>query len=175
MPTKECPHCGAILSHDEIICSCGFNFPLAGSAGRGSKAARDVAARITGSRKALWAPKGLRGKKKKKPPRKVSAKVIEPGTPPHGKPSKSTPPRGTSQPITPPRGTSQPNTSESGTPSTSGKLMACPTCLARISKRAERCPKCGKTPFAECQICGAKIRLNSSVCAGCGDPDPFNP
>ena len=61
MPTKECPHCGAILSHDEIICSCGFNFPLAGSAGRGAKAARDVAARITGSRKALWAPKGPLG------------------------------------------------------------------------------------------------------------------
>ena len=170
MPTKECPHCGAILSHDEIICSCGFNFPLAGSAGRGAKAARDVAARITGTRKALRTPKMLRGRKNKKPPRKVSAKVIEPGTPQPG-----TPQPGTPEPITPPRGTPQPSTPPRGTSSSSGKLMACPTCLARISKRAERCPKCGKTPFADCLVCGAKIRLNSSVCQGCGDPDPFNP
>ncbi len=160
MPTKECPHCGEVLSDDEIICSCGFNFPLAGSAGRGSKAARDVSERITGSKKALWSPRALRGKKQKKPPRKVSAKVIEADTPPRG-----TPPRGTPHPITPPGGTSSP----------SGKLMECPTCLARISKRAERCPKCGQTPFADCKVCGAKIRVNSSACAGCGDPDPFNP
>ena len=111
-------HCGAILSYDEIICSCGFNFPLAGSAGRGAKAARDVAARITGTRRAL------RGKKAKKPPRKVSAKVIEPGTLPQGTP----------HPVTPPRGTSLPGI-----------------------------------------ICGSKIRIHSSVCPGCGDPDPINP
>ncbi len=157
MPTKECPHCGAVLSHDEIICSCGFNFPLAGSAGRGAKAARDVAERITGSRKSLWnrgSRKPPRGKKPKKAPRKLSAQVVDPGTPP----------RGTPHPITPP----------SGTPLPGGKLMDCPTCQARISKRAERCPKCGKTPFAECQVCGAKIRINSPVCQSCGDPDPFN-
>ena len=168
MPTKECPHCGAILSHDEIICSCGFNFPLAGSAGRGAKAARDVAARITGTRRAL------RGKKSKKP-RKVSAKVIEPGTPPRGTPHPVTPPHGTPQPSTPPRGTSLPGIRSRGSSQPGGKLIDCPTCLAKISKRAERCPKCGKTPFAECQICGSKIRIHSSVCPGCGDPDPFNP
>ena len=52
--------------------------------------------------------------------------------------------------------------------------MPCPSCSAQISKRAERCPKCGKAPFAECQICDAKIRVTNSVCPACGDPDPFD-
>ena len=130
-------------------------------------------------RRATW-PRGspaverARGKKPKKP-RKVSAKVIEPGTPPRGTPHPVTPPRGTPQPSTPPRGTSHPGIRSRGSSQSGGKLIDCPTCLAKISKRAERCPKCGKTPFDECQICGSKIRIHSSVCPGCGDPDPFNP
>ena len=127
-----------------------------------SLAARDAARR----RRATWPERitgtrhAPRGRKSKKPPRKVSAKVIKPGTP---------------HPVTPPRGTSLPGIRSRGSSQSGGKLIDCPTCLAKISKRAERCPKCGKTPFAECQICGSKIRIHSSVCPGCGDPDPFNP
>ena len=59
--------------------------------------------------------------------------------------------------------------------SMSSKRIACPSCPAKISKRAERCPKCGKSPFAKCLICGNEIRATSSACPECGDPDPFNP
>jgi hypothetical protein len=56
----------------------------------------------------------------------------------------------------------------------SSKLMPCPSCSAKISKRAERCPKCKKSPFMNCQICTAKISAVSASCPECGDPDPFH-
>jgi len=52
-------------------------------------------------------------------------------------------------------------------------IMACPSCRARISKRAPKCPKCGQSPYRSCQICAALILVNSAACAECGDPDPF--
>jgi hypothetical protein len=52
-------------------------------------------------------------------------------------------------------------------------IMACPSCRARISKRAPKCPKCGQSPYRSCQICTALILVNSAACGECGDPDPF--
>ena len=52
-------------------------------------------------------------------------------------------------------------------------IMACPSCSARISKRAPKCPKCGQSPYRSCQICAALILVNSAACGECGDPDPF--
>lgn len=59
--------------------------------------------------------------------------------------------------------------------SMSSMLIACPSCPAQISRRAARCPKCGKSPYAKCMICSNEIRANSAACPECGDPDPFNP
>jgi len=53
-------------------------------------------------------------------------------------------------------------------------LMGCPSCQARISKRAQLCPKCGCSPYVACQICATRILANSSPCPECGDPDPFS-
>jgi hypothetical protein len=53
-------------------------------------------------------------------------------------------------------------------------LMGCPSCQARISKRAQLCPKCGSSPYAACQICANRILTNASPCPECGDPDPFS-
>ncbi|HET6277791.1 MAG TPA: hypothetical protein VFG08_03315 [Candidatus Polarisedimenticolia bacterium] len=52
-------------------------------------------------------------------------------------------------------------------------IMACPSCRARISKRAPKCPKCGQSPYRSCQICAALIVVSSAACGECGDPDPF--
>jgi len=52
-------------------------------------------------------------------------------------------------------------------------LMDCPACTARISKRAERCPKCGRAPYEHCQICASRILTNAVSCPECGDPLPF--
>jgi len=51
--------------------------------------------------------------------------------------------------------------------------MACPSCRARISRRAPKCPKCGQSPYRSCQICASLILVNSAACGECGDPDPF--
>jgi hypothetical protein len=53
-------------------------------------------------------------------------------------------------------------------------LMGCPSCQARISKRAQLCPKCGCSPYAACQICASRILSNSAPCPECGDPEPFS-
>jgi hypothetical protein len=53
-------------------------------------------------------------------------------------------------------------------------LMGCPSCQARISKRAQLCPKCGNSPYAVCQICANRILANASPCPECGDPEPFS-
>lgn len=52
-------------------------------------------------------------------------------------------------------------------------IMACPSCHARISKRAPKCPKCGRSPYRSCMICASLILVNSGACGECGDPDPF--
>ena len=52
-------------------------------------------------------------------------------------------------------------------------LMECPSCPARISRRAARCPKCGEPPFAACQVCGEEIVAKIPECPECGDPEPF--
>jgi len=52
-------------------------------------------------------------------------------------------------------------------------IMSCPSCRARISKRAPKCPKCGQAPYRSCQICSSLILVNSAACGECGDPDPF--
>jgi len=52
-------------------------------------------------------------------------------------------------------------------------IMACPSCRARISRRAPKCPKCGQSPYRSCQICTSLILVNSAACGECGDPDPF--
>ncbi len=151
MARKQCPHCGDVVPGDELVCSCGFAFSF-GSEVQGSKAARDVSAKIldTGKRKTAAARKRQAQRKaakkaaataaEKKPTRRVKAKIVD---------------------------------HDSGV-IVSSKLMECPSCMAEISKRAAQCPKCGQQPFSQCKVCGAKIRVNSSVCPGCGDPDPFN-
>ena len=53
-------------------------------------------------------------------------------------------------------------------------IMDCPSCGARISKRAHQCPKCGSTPYDHCQICAARILANTTPCPECGDPSPFD-
>jgi hypothetical protein len=52
-------------------------------------------------------------------------------------------------------------------------LMECPACSARISKRAQSCPKCGRAPYEHCQICASRILANATPCPECGDPLPF--
>jgi hypothetical protein len=51
--------------------------------------------------------------------------------------------------------------------------MKCPACAAQISKRAERCPKCGQVPYDHCLVCANQILVGSAPCAECGDPLPF--
>ena len=61
-----------------------------------------------------------------------------------------------------------------GSPRANQALMIpCPSCSARISKRAQECPKCGEAPYAQCQVCATRIVANASPCTECGDPDPF--
>jgi RNA polymerase subunit RPABC4/transcription elongation factor Spt4 len=123
------------VAERERACGCGYEFPATGFSLLGSKAARDIAAR-------------MRTPSPEKPPAK-------------GRKKKS---RGKRVSTTPDPGDSM-----------SSKLIACPSCPAKISRRAERCPKCGKSPFSKCGICAAEIRANSAACPECGDPDPFNP
>ena len=52
-------------------------------------------------------------------------------------------------------------------------IMGCPSCGARISKRAQECPKCGSSPYDQCQVCAAEILANTAPCSECGDPEPF--
>lgn len=53
-------------------------------------------------------------------------------------------------------------------------LHECQNCHHLYSKRAEKCPKCGNTVSATCNICKAEIPKSSSSCSECGDPDPFD-
>ena len=53
-------------------------------------------------------------------------------------------------------------------------LQECSKCQHLYSKRAEKCPKCGNTVSATCNICKAEIPKSSSSCPECGDPEPFD-
>ena len=91
-----------------------------------------------------------------------------------GSPQKARKKKSKSKPGTGKRVRETAVSAEPGEPMSS-QLIACPSCPAQISKRAERCPKCGKSPYAKCLICSNEIRANSTACTECGDPDPFNP
>jgi len=51
-------------------------------------------------------------------------------------------------------------------------LTTCENCGARISRRARRCPKCGKEVerFITCEDCGAKVPADAEECPECGGP-----
>ena len=150
MGVKECPHCGNVVSGRERRCSCGFPFPADGLAPTGAKAARVVAER-------------QRRKARKK------GRFWETREPEPVRRSKS---RGAKKSAAAGKAGAGMKSAKAG--SDESRLMVCPFCDARISKRAATCPKCGVAPWAECQICDAQISSGCSVCPECGDPEPFN-
>ena len=210
MKRKECPHCGDIVSREEMICTCGYTFQPEDEL-RGAKAARDVSEEIrdTGPRRASRGPNTLRGmpldevesrkRAAQKRTTRVSARIVDSDSGrgsgrrhreyPAGERHDQEHPSGehrarerhdrehpSGERPTGERRARRRRSEERRGSSQSGdaRLMPCPSCVAQISKRAEKCPKCGKAPFAECHICDAKIRVGTSVCPACGDPDPFN-
>jgi hypothetical protein len=146
MGNKGCPHCGNVLPNESRRCTCGFTFDGDGPEVRGAQASRDRSDDTLG--------------RSRKPP---ASRVERPGKPPSAKKDRRPEPPGPS--ASRPRG-------DAADPS---RLMDCPFCSARISKRAQQCPKCGKEPFLDCGICGASIVASAAACPECGDPDPFNP
>jgi predicted RNA-binding Zn-ribbon protein involved in translation (DUF1610 family) len=162
---KECLHCGNLVSARADTCSCGFPFPDEDSTERGPDAARTVADR---AREALTTPG--------RPPKKgqVEPKAKDPPAPP-------SPPKPARQPSPPepPKPArvqkARPEMKAAASETTQARLMECPACNARISKRALECPKCGEPPWADCKVCGSRISAQSEACSECGDPDPFNP
>ena len=63
-------------------------------------------------------------------------------------------------------------------------LAECLECKAKISDKANACPKCGSTdPFQKnqpdttgiCPECGSKISTSVPECPECGCPEPFPP
>jgi hypothetical protein len=164
---KECPHCGNLVLNDEKQCTCGFTFPDDGSSVRGPKAARDLAdhARKTSTKK-WWQPK-----KAKEPEDEIEKEIEQalkevPAEPPKRAPEPPRSPRA--------RQRNEPVKTASAAVKKS-RLMTCPSCGKRISRRAPECPKCGTCPWEDCKICGVAIPAESSPCPECGDPDPFNP
>ena len=163
MGVKECPHCGNVVSGRERRCSCGFPFPTDGLAPSGAKAARVVAER---QRKRAERQKKKTGKKGR------FWEKSEPEPEPEPKPAPRSKSRGARKPAA--AGKAGGGRKLAGIGSDESRLMACPFCNARISKRAHTCPKCGVAPWAGCQICGAQISSDCSACPECGDPDPFS-
>ncbi|OUD13557.1 zinc ribbon domain-containing protein [Thioflexithrix psekupsensis] len=52
-------------------------------------------------------------------------------------------------------------------------LIKCFRCKARISDRAEFCPKCGADQRIECEDCHIKLpRDHEGACPECGNPEP---
>jgi hypothetical protein len=145
MGNKGCPHCGNVLPGDSRSCGCGFEFTDEGPEVPGAGVARERSDDTLG--------KG-RKPRARQPEREAK--------PPPERPKQAGPPK------------SGPSKAPSAAPDPS-RLMDCPFCSARISRRATQCPKCEKEPFLDCQICGERIVAGSSVCPECGDPDPFNP
>ncbi len=152
MDVKECPHCGDVVSEQAPRCTCGFPFPADGRPVAGAEAARVVAKRTR--------TKAVNDEDSQK----VEA-VIRPAEAGVSQGSSESERRGKSG------SGMRPTVAESD----KSRLIGCPSCAARISKRANACPKCGVAPWADCMICAARIRSGSSMCPECGDPDPFNP
>jgi RNA polymerase subunit RPABC4/transcription elongation factor Spt4 len=145
MDGKGCPHCGNVVSDDTPRCACGFTFAGDGFEVPGASAARGSSDETL--------------RKLKKPP---ATRVERPGKAQAGKKTK---------------GTKTVETKSIGSAAVQAdpsRLMDCPFCPARISKRAHKCPKCGRAPYLACQICASRILAGSAVCPECGDPDPFN-
>ena len=143
MSKKSCPNCGIQVPGTAENCSCGFTFVEYDD---------------------LPAPGVIRGGGNLEAA--MAAQPIE--EPPEP-----------SRPASPPSATSRGAGKSTSPPARGaghrkgGMLMSCPSCDARISKRAEKCPKCGSAPFSECLICFASIVADSAACPECGDPDPF--
>jgi len=53
-------------------------------------------------------------------------------------------------------------------------LITCKNCSHSVSKRADKCPKCGHALSAVCSICNESIPKTSTACPECGDPAPFS-
>ena len=154
MAKKDCPHCGNVVSKETAHCGCGYEFTGAEPLGAG--VARETSARLLHDKPPEKSRKRKEGRKK-------------------GSASRSS---GQVQPAAVESPAPSVNKVEAAKPevsmSSSSKLMECPSCPAHISKRAERCPKCGNSPYAKCQICSNQITANSTSCPECGDPDPFS-
>ena len=159
MAQKGCPHCGNVVSSATKHCGCGYEFTGAEPLGAG--VARETSAR-------LLRPKADKSRKKKEGRKKRSGSRSAQAQPAAADPAAAR----VAKPAPPARKhkAARPEVSMSS----SSKLMECPSCPALISKRAERCPKCGNSPYAKCQICSNQIAANSTSCPECGDPDPFN-
>jgi len=149
---KECPHCGNIVSDRETECSCGFPFQDDGFAPTGAGAARVVGERQRkkAKKKGRFWGWGEEDSEPEPPSRSLEARKFAAAK----------------------KARASTNLAQGGFDES--RLMECPFCNARISKRAPTCPKCGVAPHAKCQICDAKISSGCSVCPECGDPDPFN-
>jgi ribosomal protein L40E len=159
---KECLHCGNLVPVGADTCSCGFASPDEDCTQRGPSAARTVADRARAALTKKW-----------RPPKQgeVEAEAKDPPAPP-------SPPEPARQPEPPkpaPVQKARPEMKAAASETNESRLMGCPTCGARISKRALECPKCGQSPWADCKVCGARISTQSESCSECGDPDPFNP
>lgn len=59
-------------------------------------------------------------------------------------------------------------------------LVECMKCNAKISNKADSCPKCAcDEPFKKiissiCHECNAEIKLKEKICPNCGHPEPFS-
>jgi hypothetical protein len=146
MAGKGCPHCGNVVSDDTASCSCGFAFASGGFEMPGSNVARSLLDRTLAMTRKPPGKQPDRTRKTPPEPQAKGAKTVK------TKPIESAPAQ-----------------------ADASRLMSCPFCPARISKRAKECPKCGRAPFLDCGICGSNILAGSAVCPECGDPDPFNP
>jgi RNA polymerase subunit RPABC4/transcription elongation factor Spt4 len=146
MAGKGCPHCGNVLPEDTASCSCGFAFSSGDFEVQGAGVARSLLDRTLGMTR--------------KAPSKRAERARNPAAAKGAKDEKMV--------KTKPVGSAPAQADPS-------RLMDCPFCSARISKRANACPKCGRKPFLDCRICGSNILAGTAVCPECGDPDPFNP
>jgi hypothetical protein len=166
MAKKSCPHCGDVVSKETKSCGCGYKFTGAEPLGAG--VARETSARLLQdkpSRSRAEAPPEKRSRKKEGRKKGSGSGSSSRARPAAAARPETSPPKAAEQ-----QKAAKPEVSMSN----SSKLMECPSCPALISKRAERCPKCGNSPYAKCQICSNQIAANCTSCPECGDPDPFN-
>ena len=160
MSKRTCPHCGFTLEEGETKCPCGLDLEEIELPGPGIVRATAERQQAISPFEAADAAEDQDSKPKKPAPPAQSAEAPAP-TPAPATPRADTPPK----PAKPSR--------KPGARPAKDLLMECPACGARISKRAESCPKCGRPPFDGCQVCAARILAGSGSCPECGDPDPF--